>query len=293
MPGTAIEGSKTRMAAQLREDPDEQGTSCASARGRALRIENDAFRRSCLGSRHSPGGLAGDRPRHPAGRQCTRSFPPAFRRPDTGSIFQFKGGGKISGFGDPTVNGRIHTIGLIAQGHAAGYLILKGGGGTLTLNLIGPEQINGPEGLPDVFAFTTRSGTGKFKHVFDSGSIGLVSTLPGQTIGGTHGAVNWSSPRTPSRSHDEWSLTERSREFGEPASGRVRNHAAGPCLRSKCRRPIRSGRPRSRRLSRQRARMALNCSGGSGPASSMRRFPAIGPASRCRRSPCGRRERSG
>jgi hypothetical protein len=100
--------------------------------------------------------------------------------PDKGSIFDLNGSGDVSGLSHAFVSGRLHSIGNVAQGHASGTLYLALDNGTITLHLYGPEQDNGPKGLPDVFKYKVTGGTGKYSNVFDKGTATLV-TIPGHS----------------------------------------------------------------------------------------------------------------
>jgi hypothetical protein len=99
---------------------------------------------------------------------------------DKGSIYDLNGSGDVSGVGHAFITGKVHSIGLIAQGHARGTLYLSGANGTITLSLVGPEQDNGPKGLPDFFKYTVTGGTGKYSNVADTGVATLV-TIPGHS----------------------------------------------------------------------------------------------------------------
>jgi hypothetical protein len=96
------------------------------------------------------------------------------RPPDVGTVFDLFGSGRVTHLGLTAVTGHIHTIGNVAQGHARGTLFLADDRGTVTLRVVGPEQDNGPAGLPDVFHFSIVGGTGAFKNVTDRGTATLV-----------------------------------------------------------------------------------------------------------------------
>jgi hypothetical protein len=97
--------------------------------------------------------------------------------PDVGTTFDFTGSGHVHGVGKGFVTGHIGTLGFIAEGHSQGTLFLSGVRGTITLQLTGPQQ-SGFSRLPDHFTFTVVGGTGKYRHVADSGVASLV-VLPG------------------------------------------------------------------------------------------------------------------
>ncbi len=107
--------------------------------------------------------------------------------PDAGATYVMHGSGHVNKVGHAFVAGKIQAIGFIAQGHAQGDLYLDGANGTITLQLTGPEQDNGPTGLPDVFSYSTVSGTGKYTNVQDSGVATLV-TIP------SHSTTNPQAP---------------------------------------------------------------------------------------------------
>jgi hypothetical protein len=97
--------------------------------------------------------------------------------PDVGITYVTNGSGHVHGVGHAFLTGKLHSIGFILRGHAQGELFLAGAKGTITLELTGVEQDNGPKGLPDVFSYTTAGGTGKYTHIQDSGTATLV-TIP-------------------------------------------------------------------------------------------------------------------
>jgi hypothetical protein len=99
---------------------------------------------------------------------------------DLGTTFDLMGSGHAHGVGRAFVTGAVHTIGNIAQGHADGTLYLSGIRGTITLKLVGPEQDNGPKGLPDYFNYSVVGGTGQYRNVDDSGTASLV-VIPGHS----------------------------------------------------------------------------------------------------------------
>jgi hypothetical protein len=98
--------------------------------------------------------------------------------PDVGATYVADGSGHVHGVGHAFLTGKLHTIGFIAQGHAGGDFYLAGANGTITLQMTGVEQDQGPKGPPDVFHYTVVSGTGKYVNVADSGTATLV-TIPG------------------------------------------------------------------------------------------------------------------
>jgi hypothetical protein len=100
--------------------------------------------------------------------------------PDVGATYVTNGSGHVHRVGHTFLTGNLHSIGFIFRGHAQGELVLRGAKGTITLELTGVEQDNGPKGLPDVFSYTTAGGTGKYTKVQDSG-IATLMTIPGQS----------------------------------------------------------------------------------------------------------------
>jgi len=97
--------------------------------------------------------------------------------PDTGASLDLSGTGRVHGFGHAFITGHIQGIGFIAQGHAQGTLFLSGVKGTLTLQLTGPDQKNGPNGDPNimanVFTYQVTGGTGAYTNDTDSGTVVL------------------------------------------------------------------------------------------------------------------------
>jgi hypothetical protein len=97
-----------------------------------------------------------------------------FAVPDVGTTYVANGSGHLHGVGHASLTGTLHSIGFILRGHAQGELFLAGAKGTITLELTGVEQDNGPKGLPEVFSYTTAGGTGKYTNIQDSGTATLV-----------------------------------------------------------------------------------------------------------------------
>ncbi len=100
--------------------------------------------------------------------------------PDVGTPFDLTGSGHVTGIKPALVAGHFLTDGFIENGHAEGELFLSGAQGTITLQLTGPEQSNGSEGLPDHFTYKIVGGTGKYAHEVDNGVASLV-LIPGHS----------------------------------------------------------------------------------------------------------------
>jgi hypothetical protein len=78
--------------------------------------------------------------------------------------------GHLTELGQVTVTGDLVTTGLVQAGHASGELILHAAGGTLTLDLTGPQQgAHAP--LPAQLNFTVESGTGSLAHLRGNGFV--------------------------------------------------------------------------------------------------------------------------
>ena len=118
----------------------------------------------------------------------TGTYTPApHKLADAGMQFTLQGTGTVSGMGQVTLTGSLHTTGFVAAGHASGTLVLANAHGTLTLHLEGTLQ-PGFAALPAHFYFNVVKGTGAYTHVMASGTIDFhyapaavpLHMLPGQ-----------------------------------------------------------------------------------------------------------------
>lgn len=92
-------------------------------------------------------------------------------QPDLTILSTFRATGKAAGLGAYTVAGSSRTLGAVT-GHAMGSARLTAKGGTITMSLVGPLQVN-DEGLEarNPFAVTVTGGTGKFAGASGSGTV--------------------------------------------------------------------------------------------------------------------------
>lgn len=93
--------------------------------------------------------------------------------PDTGVNNTLQGTAKLARLGDVTVAGSVHGVGFIASGHATGTLTFTNGQGSVTLDLLGPEQ-PGFSSLPKEWKYTVTGATGDYQNLMgQQGSLKL------------------------------------------------------------------------------------------------------------------------
>jgi hypothetical protein len=105
---------------------------------------------------------------------------------DAGVQYQFTGAGKFFGLHDAEISGSLYSVGFIARGHAGGELTFTNAKGSVTIELVGPEQ-PGFSPLPGTFHYTVKKGTGAYAHLTGSGSLSLKlspTTDQGLTVDG-------------------------------------------------------------------------------------------------------------
>jgi hypothetical protein len=106
------------------------------------------------------------------------------RIPDVGRSWTVSAKGKLSGLGETTVAGTLHSTGFILQGHAGGTLTLKDARGSMTLTLTGPPQ-SGFSGLPAKFSFVVTKATGHDRGQLNHTGTVAVSLIPGAAASGS------------------------------------------------------------------------------------------------------------
>lgn len=92
--------------------------------------------------------------------------------PDRAPRYDLAAIGSLSGLGQVMVTGDLFSTGFTRTGHASGELFLRGAGGTVTLDVTGPQQ-GAFAALPQQFHYTVESGTGSFAHLHASGALNV------------------------------------------------------------------------------------------------------------------------
>jgi hypothetical protein len=87
--------------------------------------------------------------------------------PDTGTHYLFNGTGNKKSLGNFTLTGDITGPGLIANGHASGYLTITTPKGKIILKVQGPPQT--PGSLPPSLFYRIVNGTGSYAHAAGKG----------------------------------------------------------------------------------------------------------------------------
>jgi len=100
------------------------------------------------------------------------SITPLVHIPEDGAAYSLTGAGRLLNGDAVRVAGTLQSTGMIAQGRATGELTITGPHGTLTLDLIGPNQ-GAFAALPAQFGFTVHSGTGAYAHLSATGSVAV------------------------------------------------------------------------------------------------------------------------
>jgi hypothetical protein len=103
---------------------------------------------------------------------------------DAGVQYKFTGAGQFFGLHDAEISGSLYSVGFIARGHAGGELTFTNAKGSVTIELVGPEQA-GFAPLPGTFHYSVKKGTGAYAHLTGSGSLSLkLSPMNGQGMSG-------------------------------------------------------------------------------------------------------------
>ncbi len=101
--------------------------------------------------------------------------------PDIGHSQTLEGAGRIASLGPVVASGTSAETGFIRQGHATGTLTIKGVPGSVTLNLVGPQQ-SGFSGVPSNFTYRVTSSSGEVQSLASHGTLTLnetAGTFPG------------------------------------------------------------------------------------------------------------------
>jgi hypothetical protein len=89
--------------------------------------------------------------------------------PDAGAQYTFNGSGKTTTLGKFTLTGHVQPPGFIANGQAAGRLVITTSKGVINLKVVGPPQSSGT--LPPSLSFKIVSGTGVYATSSGKGTI--------------------------------------------------------------------------------------------------------------------------
>ncbi len=109
---------------------------------------------------------------------------PSFFGIDDGVTNTFQGQGNLPLLGQVQFQGTLQGLGNIAFGQANGEITLSNSLGSLTLELVGPNQKSFAL-LPQDFQFSVVSGTGAFASIQMRGTIHLVQHSNNQTFSAT------------------------------------------------------------------------------------------------------------
>jgi hypothetical protein len=91
---------------------------------------------------------------------------------DTGVTATLIGTADLASTGHVSLSGSILGAGFVAVGHARGTLTFSNVAGSVTISLTGPQQA-GFAALPSTYQYQIVSGTGKFLHLSDFGTLTL------------------------------------------------------------------------------------------------------------------------
>ncbi len=118
---------------------------------------------------------------HLAG-QGSGTFTQGFANPDVGGGTALTGAGNFKGLGDVTIDGTLHAVGFLANGHATGTVTFSNAQGSVTLALTGPQQ-PGFSPLPTKFHYQIISGTGAYANWQDQGTLVFHQTFASPSDG--------------------------------------------------------------------------------------------------------------
>jgi hypothetical protein len=91
---------------------------------------------------------------------------------DAGVPYHLTGSGQFVGLIGAKIAGSLYSVGFIRTGHAVGELTFSNAKGSVTIELVGPEQ-PGFSPLPSKFSYTVEKGTGAYARLTGSGSLTL------------------------------------------------------------------------------------------------------------------------
>lgn len=85
------------------------------------------------------------------------------------------GKANIAGMGQVDVYLHLYTVGFKTKGTARGEMTLSNTKGSVTLQLVGPEQLQHAT-LPSVFTYSVMKVTGSYKAFSETGTLRLTRT---------------------------------------------------------------------------------------------------------------------
>jgi hypothetical protein len=91
---------------------------------------------------------------------------------DAGVQYQLTGLGQFFGLKEVGIAGSLYSVGSIRGGHARGELTFTDAKGSVTIELVGPEQAAFSP-LPVTFRYTVKKATGACAHMIGSGTLSL------------------------------------------------------------------------------------------------------------------------
>jgi hypothetical protein len=91
---------------------------------------------------------------------------------DIGGVYSVTGSGNLGRLGQVTISGTVSGVGNIIRGRARGTLTISNANGSVTLDLLGPDQ-KSFAALPQMFQYRIISATGQYVALRDRGMIRL------------------------------------------------------------------------------------------------------------------------
>jgi hypothetical protein len=102
---------------------------------------------------------------------ATGKFTKPLGNPDSGTQYNFTGGGKTKSLGNFTLTSHLSGPGFVANGRYTGQIVLTNSKGKITLSVAGPHQAPGP--LPGTLSYSIARGTGLYAHSSGKGTISV------------------------------------------------------------------------------------------------------------------------
>jgi hypothetical protein len=148
---------------------------------------NEAINRVAL----TQDGPAATHARHALHGHGRGDYESAFVVPDVGRPYSLHGKVDLAGLGHFEVSGSLHSLGFISHGRAGGELTFSNAKGSLTLQLVGPDQ-PGFSPLPGAFSYKVVAATGAYHGLHASGVLHLaLHQAPGASLA-AHGTFTLS-----------------------------------------------------------------------------------------------------
>ena len=111
--------------------------------------------------------------------------------PDAGAEYRLQGFADLAGLGRVALSGSVHAVGFLQRGHAGGDLTFTNARGSVTVELLGPEQ-PAFSPLPEAFRYKVVAATGAYKGLAAQGTLQLAlhAGAPGMVGGARHGTFS-------------------------------------------------------------------------------------------------------